>query len=125
MEKLTAIFNSRPEIKLVYFFGSKASGSDGPLSDYDFAVFLSEKNKLKRFDIKFELMKELSRTLGTDAVDVAILNDTESPEFKYGVIKEGKLIFEREPYRVLIEPQILNEYFDFMQIIRRYGLTRA
>ena len=37
--KITPIFKDYPEIKLVYFFGSKARGEGGPLSDYDFAVY--------------------------------------------------------------------------------------
>lgn len=113
INNLVRIFGSFPEVKLAYFFGSKANGTDGPLSDYDFAVYLSEKDKRKRFELKLNLMGKLSLALRTDAVDVVILNDTESPELKYSIVHDGNLIYEAEPYRVLIEPKILNEYFDF------------
>lgn len=125
LDDVIEIFNSFQEIKLVYFFGSKANGSDGPLSDYDFAVYLAGGDVKRRFDIKLNLMKELSRALGTDAVDVVILNDTESPELKYGIIRDGRIIYEKEPYRVLAEPRILNDYFDFIYGLRKYNLTKT
>lgn len=129
-EKLNKIFEKIPAIKLVYFFGSMASGQAGPLSDYDFAVYFDlkksdEKDREQMFDIKFKLMDELSRVLKTDKVDVAILNLAEEPEFRYNVIKNGKLIYDQEPFRVLIEPKILNEYFDFHYFMQKYDLTKA
>lgn len=130
IDKLKSIFDKFSPIKLVYFFGSMASGQAGPLSDYDFAVYFdlqknSAKDKEQMFDIKFKLMDQLSRALKTDKVDVAVLNLTEEPEFKYNVIKDGKLIYDQEPFRVLIEPKILNEYFDFRYFMRKYNLTKA
>ena len=124
-EKIISVFESFPEVKLVYFFGSKANGNGGPLSDYDFAVYLDEKDRKKRFDTKLNLMKELSRALGTDAVDVVIFNDTESSELKYGIIRDGRVIYEKEPYRVLVEPRVMNDYFDFIYGLRKYGLTKT
>lgn len=129
-EKLNKIFGKFTAIKLVYFFGSMASGQAGPLSDYDFAVYFDlkksdGKDREQMFDIKFKLMDELSRVLKTDKVDVAILNLAEEPEFRYNVIKNGKLIYDQEPFRVLIEPKILNEYFDFRYFMQKYDLTKA
>lgn len=122
---LRLIFNDHPSIKLVYFFGSRASGKSGPLSDYDFAFYLDEKEKSARFDLKFRLFDVLSRKLKTDKVDVVILNDTESPELKYNIIKNGILIYVKEPFKVLLEPKIMNEYFDFRDSLARHGLTKA
>jgi len=124
-EKLLPIFQLYPQVKLVYFFGSRAKGNAGSLSDYDFAVYLDEKNKKQRFYIKLSVMAALSRQLGTDAVDVVVLNDTESPELKYSIVREGKLIYQQEPYKVSLEPRIFNEYFDFMYGLRKYGLTKT
>ena len=126
MEKAVLhIFESHPEVKLVYLFGSMARGDQGPMSDYDFAVYLDEKDKKETTRVRFQLMDELSRALGTDRIDVVILDSVESPELKYNILQEGKLIFEREPFRVLVEPRILNEYFDFNLLLRRHGLTAA
>jgi len=40
LNKLIAIFKGYSEVKLVYLFGSRASGKTGPLSDYDFAIYI-------------------------------------------------------------------------------------
>lgn len=125
INNLKSFFQLYPQIKLVYLFGSQARKTSGPLSDYDFAFYIDEKDKKKLFDLKLDLISRLSQLLKSDKIDVVILNLTESPELKYNIIKDGKLIFEKEPYRLLIEPQILNNYFDFHDLLLRYNLTKA
>lgn len=122
---LKPIFQRYPKIKLVYFFGSKARGEDGPMSDYDFAFYLDEVDKRKIFEIKMELIGQISRLLKTDNVDVVILNTVEKPELKYNIIQEGKIIYEQEPFRIMVEPKILHEYFDFKSLLVRYNLTQS
>jgi uncharacterized protein len=124
-EKLTPIFESFPEVKLVYFFGSRVSGETGPLSDYDFALYFDAKDKKKMFDLKFLIQDRIGRALKTDKIDIVILNLTESPEMKYQIIKEGRLIYDQEPFRVLLEPKILSEYFDFHYMLNKYDLTKV
>lgn len=123
-KKLTSVFRLLPQIKLVYFFGSRALGKEGALSDYDFAVYLDEQDIKKRFYVRLDLLDKLSRELKTDDIDLSILNDIQSPELKYSIIASGQLIYKKEPYKVLIEPRILSEYFDFTDSLRRYGLTK-
>lgn len=122
---LQPVFQCYPEIKLVYYFGSKAQDKGGPLSDYDFAFYLNETNKRRIFEIKMELIGQITRFLRTDNVDVVILNTAEKPELKYNIIQEGKIIFEQEPFRVVVEPKILHEYFDFKSMLARYNLTKS
>ena len=124
-EKLNKVFQSYPQIKLVYLFGSQAKGEVGPLSDHDFAIYFDEKDPRKMFDIKLEVLGQLSGVLRSDSIDIVILNLSEIPELKFNVIKEGDLIYEEEPFRVIVEPKILNEYFDFKLLLDRYGLTKA
>lgn len=125
LKKVIAVFKSYRKVGLVYLFGSRVTGDIGPLSDYDFAIYLDERDSKKRFDIRLELMGKISRALGTDAIDLCVINDLDTPELKYGIIKDGKIIFEKEPFRILIEPRILTEYFDFMLMLRKYNLTKA
>lgn len=125
INNLKSFFQSQPQIKLVYLFGSQARKTPGPLSDFDFAFYLKEKDKKKLFDFKLNLITKLSQLLKSDKIDVAIINLIESPELNYNIIKEGKLIFEKEPYRLLIEPRILNDYFDFHNLLLRYNLTAS
>lgn len=123
--QLQIILKKFKNIKLAYLFGSQARGNAGQLSDYDFAVYLDEQNRIKRTDIKLDLMAKLRRTLKTEKIDIVILNDIDQPELKYHIIQDGKLIYQEEPYRLMIEPKILNEYFDFRYTLRQYGLTKA
>lgn len=125
IKQLDAIFRLYPKIKLVYLFGSSVDGSMGPLSDIDFAFYVDEKDTKKIYDIKFGLMDKLSRELGTDKIDIVMLNTAKAPELKYSVISEGKLIYEKEPYKILVEPKILSEYFDFRSFLLRHNLTKA
>jgi predicted nucleotidyltransferase len=124
-DKIKSVAISHPEIKLVYLFGSRASGETGPLSDYDIAIYVDVKDRKKLFDLRLVFMDEVSRALMTDMIDVVILNLAESPELKYHIIKDGKMIYAVEPFNVLIEPKILNEYFDFRDILQRHKLTNA
>ncbi|MFZ3065950.1 MAG: nucleotidyltransferase domain-containing protein [Nitrospirota bacterium] len=123
--RIKPIIQSHPEIKLAYFFGSQAANKAGVMSDFDFAFYMDEKDTKKLFNLRFALMDEIGRALKTDKVDIVILNLTESPELKYNIIKEGKLIYNVEPFKVLIEPKILNEYFDFRNLLISHNLTKA
>lgn len=125
LEKILDVIKLHPAIKLAYLFGSKASDQTGPLSDYDFAFYVDLKGNQQLFDLKLSLQVQITRALKTDEIDIVILNLTEQPEMKYSIIKNGQLFYEEEPYRVIIEPRILNEYFDFREILRRYHLTRS
>ena len=125
IEAVTPIIQTHADIKLAYLFGSQITGHIGKLSDFDFAFYVDEKNTKTLFDLKFILADKISRALKTDRVDIVILNLTESPELKYNIIKEGKLFYSEEPFKILIEPRILNEYFDFHDLLARYNLTNA
>lgn len=124
-KSLEDLFRKEPLVKLVYLFGSRARGDAGPLSDHDFAVYADTQDSQTSFMLKINLQSEISAALGTDAVDVVMLNTTESPELKYNIISEGKLIYEQQPSKVIVEPRILNEYFDLRYFLLKYKLTKA
>jgi len=77
------------------------------------------------FEIKLKLIDQIGHALKSDRIDILILNLTKSPGLKYSVLKEGILIFEKEPFRVIVEPKILNEYLDFNKMLSKYGPTKA
>lgn len=123
--KLSVMFEAELAVGLVYLFGSQASGKTGPMSDYDFGIYFTENNAVKRARIVFNFSSEISKIFATDKIDVHSINDIESPELKYQIVSYGKIIFEREPNRLLLEPKILNEYFDFTYLLQKYNLTSA
>ena len=124
-EKAREVFCRYPSVKLAYLFGSQAQGLAGRQSDFDFAVYAAEKNPARLFDLKLELLGKLGKIFGEDKIDVVILNTARQPELKYNIIKDGRLIYEKEPFKLLVEPKILNEYFDFHAQLLRHGLTKA
>ena len=125
MNQAKKIFRSEKKVVLAYFFGSRQNGQDGPLSDYDLAIYLREKDRNQRHKIKFQLEGKLSRALKTDKIDIVIINDVDNPELSFNILKSGELIYQQEPYKVIIEPKILNRYFDFILQLRRFNLTKA
>jgi len=125
LKDLISIFKTVSEVKLVYLFGSQAGGEVSPLSDYDFAVYLDTKDKKRMYEIRFELFDKISRLLKTDRIDIVILNLTGSPDLKYMIIKYGRLILERVPFKVIVGPGIMNEYFDLQKLLMRYHHTEA
>ncbi len=122
LKKLRKIFRQYPDLKLVYLFGSQASGKTGPLSDYDFAFYIDE-DKKEAYYTSISLAGKITEILSTDNIDTVILNHTDAPELKYLIIKQGRVIYEVEPYKLLIEPRILNEYFDFRYSLMKNRLT--
>lgn len=125
LTRLKAIIRRYPQIKLAYLFGSAAKNKMGPLSDYDFAIYVAERKSIRARDIQFQLQADISRLLRTDRVDVVLLNFLDSPELKYAIVRDGRLLVEREPFKIIFEPRALNEYFDFKEGLKRYQLTKA
>jgi uncharacterized protein len=124
LKKLNKIFKGYPELKIVYLFGSRVSGKTGPLSDYDFALYIGQ-DKLEAYHTSVDIAGKIRKVLKTDNIDTVVLNHTDAPEIKYSIIKNGRIIYEVDSFRVLIEPGIMNEYFDFRFLLRKHGLTRA
>lgn len=113
--KIKKIFSDENDISLAYIFGSQLKGKTGPLSDYDFAIFLSRKSS---FQFKYRFKNKLVNILNTKQVDLVILNDAPI-ELKYNVIAAGKIIFqENSIIRTEFEADTLSRYFDYLPVLR-------
>ena len=124
IKKITEIvektFSKEKAVLFCYLFGSTASAKTISTSDIDIAIYLDEKKCKDFFEKRLELIAKLSKELKKD-VDVVILN-TAPPLLKYVVLKEGKLIFERdESKKIDFELRSINEYFDFKPILDMYN----
>ena len=109
----------KKEVLFCYLFGSRAYQNFIQKSDVDIAVFLDEKKTKDFFDERIELISQITQKLKKE-VDVVVLN-TAPPFLKYVVLKEGKLIFERNrEKRIDFELKSFNEYFDFKPILEKY-----
>jgi predicted nucleotidyltransferase len=126
IQRIKSIFSEDKQVGLAYLFGSIARNDIGPLSDIDLAVYLDESLSKSAVDKHLDrLYIKVSRALQNDNIDLVLLNTVEQPELAYAIIAEGQLLFDREPYKVVVEPKIMNQYFDFRFSLERHGLTKV
>lgn len=94
VEALRSYFASQPDVVAAYLFGSQATAKARPESDVDSAVLLPEEDSFARFKRRLRLIDAVSEVCGREA-DVIVLNDA-PPLLQHQVLKEGRLIFERD-----------------------------
>lgn len=116
-------------IDMVYLFGSRAESDAhseclpdaakvGPLSDYDLGVLLHRTLATDTAHLKAQFAAAMTALLGTDLVDVVILNETPI-ELAYAVIAQGQILYERSvATRVEYEGFVLGLYGDYLPVLR-------
>lgn len=110
------IARTQPEIRLVYLFGSQASGEVGPLSDIDLGVLLAPETPLAR--IRPQLESLLAAALAGRPFDLIILNQAPI-ELAYAIIVQGKVLYERDRgERVEYEADVMSRYGDYLPYLR-------
>ena len=96
-------------VKFAYLFGSLACGNAGPLSDIDLAVYLD--GRLDFFNHRLKIMEALSRVLKTEKFDLVVLNNA-PVVLTHEVIRDGVVLKDDRPRRVMFESRALREYLD-------------
>jgi predicted nucleotidyltransferase len=111
LHMLKPLFAQDQHVLFAFLFGGLARGAVQPLSDVDIAVYL--KDCSNKAELKLELTGRLSEALGTDEIDLVILND--APLSLVGrILKHRRLIVDKEPFlRHSFESRIMREFFDF------------
>ena len=120
---LTDLFGDDPNIIFAYLFGGLLKDRFNPLSDVDLSVYVRNPKKLDYLD----LFGRIARILGTDEIDLVILND--APLSLTGrILQNRKVLTDKNPFlRHKYESLILREFFDFAikerNILKgRYGI---
>jgi predicted nucleotidyltransferase len=110
--QLARFFHQRP-VLLAYLFGSQTTGQTHAESDIDVAVLLDASLTAdERFAARLTLIGALSLLLGTDNVDVVILNEA-PPLLAYEVLRNGALLScADENARVEFQVRTLRTYED-------------
>ena len=109
------IVASLPDIGLVYLFGSRAQGTDGPLSDCDLGVWVTSDATM---ELRMRLHRALASVLGDVSLDLVFLNDAPI-ELAYAIIAQGKLLYQRDlATRVEVEANIMGRYGDYLPVLR-------
>jgi predicted nucleotidyltransferase len=114
--------DSCPEIQFAYLFGSAAAGRMTPSSDIDIAAFVDP--SLDAFDAQLNIMAAASRHLGTDRLDVVILNA--APVSLAGRVLGGRrVILDRHAFaRHRYESLLMRQFADFRLYERRHFARR-
>jgi predicted nucleotidyltransferase len=108
---LTPMIEKDERVKFAYLFGSVARKEQNTLSDIDIAVYLCE--DCDPAEVKLELIGKLVDHLGTERVDLVILNTAPLP-LAARIIRCREVLADRDPFsRHRYESRILREYFDF------------
>ena len=122
---LKRFLEEEKEVIFAYLYGSYARGKTHPFSDVDIAVYLREND----FKTYMQLLAKLPE-IGKE-IDLRILNDA-SPLFKYKVIKEGKLLVNKDDgllkkfiYETLIEALEIKDIIEEMRKKRIERLLNA
>ncbi len=120
LEALRGYFEQQDDVLFALLFGSQARGTAGPLSDVDVAVMLLDAmDPMARFRRRLKLMVDISRVLGTDEVDVAILNDVPIT-LGYRVFRDGLMLACRDRAAfVRAKASTISQYIDFLPSLER------
>jgi predicted nucleotidyltransferase len=110
---LAEAWSEDPDIAASYLFGSRAGSHPGPRSDVDLAIVLREGlDGTARWRKRLGLTVDACRRLGTDAVDLVVLEDAPTV-IGHRVLSRGVLLSDRQPpRRVRVAERILRQYVD-------------
>jgi len=128
--KLAGILDSRAEVLEAYLFGSVARGRAQAHSDIDVAVFVDpEVTPTGGFGYRAELTTDLMAGLGTNEVDVVVLNDA-PPLLYHRVLRDGIRVLSRNLKETTVrEARAVSRYCDFVPQLAKidgvlYGTSR-
>jgi len=112
-------------VVFAYLFGGLAKKEIRPLSDVDIAVYLRGTKNLAEY--KVNLFDRITDVLGTDELDLVILN-TAPISIAGRILQDKRTLVDEEPFlRHRFESLKLREFFDFRIkeeafFARRYGI---
>jgi len=117
VESLRDVLTAQQEILEAYLFGSRARGQTAAHSDVDVAVYVAPQH-LKAGDTPFgydaDLAARLMRALGTNEVDVVLLNRA-PPLLYHRVLRDGVRLFARDLAATTSrEGRALSRYCDYV-----------
>lgn len=105
------MLDRHPAVRFAYLFGGAGRRRLRPLSDIDVAVYLDDDVDPVR--TRLDLVAVVTKHLGTDAVDLLVLNRT--PTALVGrIVQTRRVITDKDPFlRHRFESQALRTFLDF------------
>lgn len=90
-----AIAAAAADVEFAYLFGSAAVGRLTPRSDVDVAIFVA--GRADAAEVRLDVARAATRHLGTDAVDVVVLNG--APIALAGrILTSRRVLLDRAPF---------------------------
>jgi predicted nucleotidyltransferase len=121
---LREVLARRPEILEAYVFGSFARGEAQPHSDLDVAVYLASPST-EGLGADAEIAADLMHALGSDRVDVVVLNQA-PPLLYHRVLRDGVRLFARDLAATSVrEGRALSRYCDYIPQLAKIRAARA
>ena len=123
--RLTGALEPRPEILEAYLFGSRARGDAHSWSDVDVAVYVDDaRASAGPFGYQADLTAHLMTALGTDALDVVVLNRA-PPLLYHRVLRDGVRLLSRNLQATTARAgYALSRYFDFLPQLDKMAAAR-
>jgi len=116
---LKRYLEQREEVVAAYLFGSHARGEADARSDVDIALLLRP-DLPDLAHLTLTLDWEVCDVLGTDEVDVIILN-TAPLEARFEILRTGRLIHSNdEAFRTEWEVRTMSAWWDFRKVLDLY-----
>jgi uncharacterized protein len=124
--RIASILEPRPEVLEAYLFGSRATGRAQAHSDVDVAVFVDERRAVHGgYGYTAELATALISGLGTNAVDVVVLNGS-PPLLYHRVLRDGERILSRDlRASTTREGYALSRYCDYVPQLAKIEAAMA
>ena len=108
---------ARADVSFAYLFGGLAAGRRTPLSDVDVAVFLAD--GADPVAARLEILGELMKLLGTERIDLVVLNSAPL-SLRGRIVAARKVLADNRPFeRHKFESLTQREFFDFAVRERR------
>lgn len=123
--RLRAELEGRLEVQDAYLFGSHATGRAQAHSDIDIAVWIdAEPPQTGRFGYAAELTAHLIAALGTNDVDVVVLNRA-PPLLYHRVLRDGRRLLSRNPGATAArEGYAFSRYCDYVPQLAKIEAAR-
>lgn len=111
LDRVTERLSADAGVVFAYLFGSQATGSAGPASDVDIAVYVRPGSDA--FEQRLRLLGLAQTALGADNVDLIVLND--APLSLAGrVLRTRRVLVDKDPRaRHEYESLTARQFFDF------------